>query len=117
MNKLRELRLSHGMNMKQAASALGIPYTTYVNYEKGVRELNSEILIMFAEFYNVSVDYLIGRTSENEKAPAITDKRSISDGDIQFALFGGSDEITDKMYDEVKKFAAFLKQREGYENK
>lgn len=114
MNKLRELRVSRGMNMRQVAAALDMPYTTYVNYEKGVRELNSETLVIFAEFYNVSVDYLIGRISENENAPINNDKRTISDDDIQFALFGGRDEITDAMYDEVKKFAAYLKQRENY---
>lgn len=34
--------------------------------------------------------------------------------DIKFAIFDGEKEITDAMYEEVKKFAAFIEQREGY---
>lgn len=60
MERLRELRLLMGWNMKQAAHEMGIPYTTYVGYEKGEREPNSEMLIKFADFYGVTIDYLIG---------------------------------------------------------
>ena len=47
-----------------------------------------------------------------------TSKVSISpvtDDDIKFALFGGEEEITDEMYDEVKNFAEYVKQK--YKNK
>ena len=64
-----------------------------------------------ASYFGVSVGYLLG--DEAEKAPAETGKRSVSDDDIKFALFGGDGEITDAMYEEVKKFAAFVKQREA----
>jgi len=50
------------LNMKQVSDALRIPYTTYVNYEKGEREPSAEFLIQVAEYYNTTVDYLIGRT-------------------------------------------------------
>lgn len=71
-------------------------------------------LAMIAGYLSVSTEYLL---SGEEKAPAETDKRSVTDDDIQFALFGGNDEITEKMYDEVKKFAAYVKYREGYHAK
>lgn len=61
MNRIKELRCNRGINMREAAKLLDIPYTTYVNYEKGLREPNSEMLIHLATFFNVSVDYLIGR--------------------------------------------------------
>lgn len=61
MNRLKELRESRGMNMKEAADALGFKYMTYVNYEKGERQLYSETLIKIADFYDVSIDYLLGR--------------------------------------------------------
>ena len=63
MNRLQQLRVEKGISMKEAARQLNMPYTTYVNYEKGTREPNSETLILLANFYNVSIDYLIGRTS------------------------------------------------------
>ena len=59
MNRLKELREMHGWSMKEAAKNLGIPYTTYVGYEKGERGLNSELMVQLADFYGVSVDYLI----------------------------------------------------------
>ncbi len=66
INRLKQLRLSRDMTMRDAAKLLGLPYTTYVNYEKGLREPNSETLIAFANLYGVSVDYVIGRTASLE---------------------------------------------------
>lgn len=63
-NRLKELRLKKGLNMKQAAILLNMPYTTYVGYEKNEREPNSEALVSLANFYNCSVDYLVGRSSQ-----------------------------------------------------
>lgn len=61
MNKIKQLREAKNISMAEAARLLNIPYTTYIGYEKGDREPNSEMLIKIASFYNVSVDYLIGR--------------------------------------------------------
>lgn len=63
MNRMRELREAKKLNMKEAAQALQMPYTTYVNYEKGTREPNSETLIAIAKFFDVSIDYLLGKES------------------------------------------------------
>lgn len=49
-----------------------------------------------------------------KKAPTDS-KRKVSDDDIKFALFGGDSEITDAMYDEVKRFAQMVKLREEAE--
>lgn len=76
MNWIKTLREKKGINMTQAARALQIPYTTYVNYEKGEREPNTEMLIKIAGFYGVSVDYLIGRSDRERPQllpPVITD--------------------------------------------
>jgi len=60
LNRLIELRQAKGFTMKETAVKLGMPYTTYVSYEKGDREPNSEILIKLADFYNTTVDYILG---------------------------------------------------------
>ena len=59
-----------------------------------------------AGYFNVSVAYLLGQ----EDAP---ESRPVSDEDIKFALFGGDGEITDEMFDEVKRFAHMVKLREA----
>lgn len=61
MFRIAELRKAKGLNMSDAARLLGMPYTTYVNYEKGHREPTSEVLIQLADFYDTTIDYMIGR--------------------------------------------------------
>ncbi len=62
MFRIKELRAEKGLSMRQVSIELGIPYTTYISYEKGDREPNSKMLIRLADFFNCSVDYLLGRT-------------------------------------------------------
>lgn len=63
MFRIKELRESKGISMREAARLLEMPYTTYVNYEKGLREPTSEVLIQIADFFGVSIDFLVGRKS------------------------------------------------------
>lgn len=62
MNRMKDLREEMHKTKAQVAREMNMPYTTYVNYEKGTREPNSEVLIMIATYFGVSVDYLIGRS-------------------------------------------------------
>ena len=80
--------------------------------QTGISAANAQKI---ATYFGVSVGYLLGE--EREKAPADNGKRSVSDDDIKFALFGGDGEITDAMYDEVRSFAAYVKQREADKKK
>ena len=78
MFRIKELREAKGISMKEAARLLGMPYTTYVNYEKGLREPTSEMLIQIADFFEVSIDFLVGRNTDNNTViftPA--DKRNV----------------------------------------
>lgn len=65
-DRLKKLRIDKNLNMKQTAIALGMPYTTYVSYEKNEREPNSEVLIALGNFFNCSIDYLIGRSNSKD---------------------------------------------------
>ena len=76
---------------------------------KGV--LPADRLLIVADYFGVSVAYLMN--DDAEKAPTANSERSVSDDDIKFALFGGDGEITDAMYEEVRRFAAYIKQREA----
>ena len=58
--KLKELREQKGLNKKQTALNLKMPYTTYCNYESGLREPNADTLKQVAKYYNTTVDYIIG---------------------------------------------------------
>lgn len=78
MNRIKDLRINKGLSMSDAAKALGLPYTTYINYEKGYREPNSEVLIQIANYFDVTVDYLIGNTSVSQKDLELTGGVSIA---------------------------------------
>lgn len=69
MNRLAELRAKMGISMKEAASRLEMPYTTYVNYEKGTREPNSETLIKLSRFFGTSIDDLICKSGKDNIPP------------------------------------------------
>ncbi|MCH5192232.1 MAG: helix-turn-helix domain-containing protein [Oscillospiraceae bacterium] len=57
--KMKDLRQSRGLNKRQMAEILELPYTTYNNYEIGAREPNSDILKKISKIFGVSVDFLI----------------------------------------------------------
>ena len=61
-----------------------------------------------AGYFGVTVAQLL-----DENDASAQGNRSVSDEDIKFALFGGEGEITDEMYQEVRRFAAFVRQREA----
>lgn len=109
--RLKELRIRNGISQQEAADYLGITRQAYSHYEVGRRKPDYETLLKLAEFYAVSVTDLL----TNEKIPSA--KGGVSDDDIKFALFGGDGEITDAMYDEVRQFAAFVKNREAQKKK
>lgn len=60
--RIRNLREDCDMTQTQIASILNCSQRVYSNYERGDIDIPTEILIKLADFHNVSVDYLLGRT-------------------------------------------------------
>lgn len=120
------LRKEKGISQKQAAEDLGVGQALLSHYEKGKRECGLEFLIKAADYYNVSTDYLLGRspvangtmitnsTIENIEVPdkarnlsgselsALFAKKLVNNSvDVIYSLLGkvkGSN-LTDKIYD------------------
>ncbi len=65
-NRIRDLREDKDMNQTQIANYLGMSQTGYSKYETGEHDIPTAILIKLADYYNVSVDYLLGRTNIKE---------------------------------------------------
>ena len=57
-------RKERHISQKQAATDLGISQALLSHYEKGIRECGLNFLVKIADYYNVSCDYLLGRTPE-----------------------------------------------------
>lgn len=67
MNRLKELRKEKKLTIVEASEQTGIKYTTYRSYETGARQMNDKTLRLLSSFYEVSIDYLLGRSESREK--------------------------------------------------
>ena len=65
-NILKQLRTENGLTIAKAAETFGVATRTYSSYELEEREPNLALLNKLADFYNVSTDYLLGRTPVRE---------------------------------------------------
>lgn len=61
--RLRDLREDKDMKQSDIAQILKIQQTVYSRYERGFQNIPLEHLIKLADYYNVSTDYLLGRTN------------------------------------------------------
>ncbi len=64
--RLRELRKERTLRQEHVAVALDISMSAYCNYEQGKREPTASVIIRMADYYDVTTDYLLGR-SNNRK--------------------------------------------------
>ena len=75
---LKKLRIKNNLTQKQLGDRLGIGQTTVACYENGTREPHIESLIAYADLFDCSVDYLVGRADDfgspigNSGAPILT---------------------------------------------
>lgn len=63
-NRLRGLRKYKNLKQKDVAEHFGMAVRTYQNYEGGQREPNFSTLVALADYFDVTTDYLLGRTDE-----------------------------------------------------
>ena len=59
--RIRSLREDADLTQRQVGEAINVPQRTYAYYESGQRMIPPHVLCALADFYGVSVDYLLGR--------------------------------------------------------
>ena len=64
IQRMRNLREDHDKTQQEIADVLGTSQTMYARYERGANELPLRHLLVLADYYGVSVDYLLGRSDE-----------------------------------------------------
>ena len=74
MLRIRELRVDCGLQQKQIAQDLHLSKQVYSNYELGQREPSIDMLGKLADYFGVTVDYLIGRDDKAQAEPFKTKK-------------------------------------------
>ena len=60
--RIRDLREDRDLTQKKMGEILSCSQRVYSNYERGELDIPTEILLMLADYYDVSVDYILGRT-------------------------------------------------------
>jgi len=134
---LAELCEHKGISGYRMCKDLGIQPSIMTDLKMGRRSsVKAETAQKIANYFGVSVSHLLGWDNpekpiefettvdelsqyikDRKKAPTQEGECSVSDDDIKFALFGGDGEITDAMFEEVKRFAHMVKLREEADKK
>lgn len=68
-NRLKDLREDKDINQTNLAKILGMSQTGYSKYETGENDIPTQILIKLADYYNTSIDYILGVTDIFEPYP------------------------------------------------
>mgnify|MGYP002223870170 CR=1 FL=1 len=92
---MKDLRVKAGLNKQQAADRLGMPYTTYNNYETDARQVGSDTLKKLSKMYDVTIDYLL----ENDYVPGT------------IATHQDDEYWTAEELDEIERFKAYVKSK------
>ena len=107
--KIKALRKQAKLTQTELGDMLGVQKNAVSKWECGrVTDIPAGKIKAMAKIFDVPPSYLI---DNDARVPTPCCKDGISDEDVKFALFGGDQEITDEMYQEVLQFAAFVKAR------
>lgn len=66
-NRIKDLREDHDLTQQQIADAIGITQRKYSYLETGTQQLTDEILVALANYYDVSIDYLLMQTKNKAR--------------------------------------------------
>ncbi|MDB1943713.1 helix-turn-helix transcriptional regulator [Clostridium tertium] len=105
-NRLKELRQEKDLLQKDVATYLNISTSAYGFYEQGKRTPDSEMMKKLSEFFNVSLDYLLGKTDIRESADDILNGKEPTialHSDYQY------DELPDEAKKEIENFIEYVK--------
>ena len=105
--KLKDLRVEHGLSLEQLAEATGISRSALGTYENDeTREIGGENLRTLAEYYHVSADYLLGITDTKKAADADLSVLKLDDDTVEFLKNG---HFNHRLLCEIIKHPAFEK--------
>lgn len=101
--RIEELCRKKGINITFLCSECSIPRASLSDFKNGrTKSLSADTLAKISDYFNVSVDYLYGKSASR------ADEES-----LKVALFGGDGTVTDEMWNEVKRYARYIKEREN----
>lgn len=108
MIRLRALRQEQNISMKQLGDIVGVAESTISLYETEKRKVDTDMLIKFANYFNVSTDYLLGVSDERNSS---LDSDNIGYDDFTYAMHNESRNLTDEDKEMLLGMAKMLKNR------
>lgn len=114
MNRIKELRNLIGFKQIELCKKLGVTQGALSGWENGKYEPDNKSLMKMADIFNVSIDYLLGRTDEKnnqEISPTPLSLDEQLDG-IEFALYGEVHELSDEEKQDILDVVKFFKARQ-----
>lgn len=116
MNKNRELRKENGLTILELAEQTGLSSTQIGSFEREEKEPSLITIVTLADFFNVSIDYLVGRTEKIEAGDEVNiekmmllKKQVISEGNAvvyhaieNFERYGNIATVFKALYDQTK---------------
>jgi transcriptional regulator with XRE-family HTH domain len=112
-DRIAQLREKHSLTQEELSNKLGISRAALSHYETSRREPDYDTINKFASFFDVTVDYLLGRTDQSDSlldqdVREFVDNLELSDDKIleKFALTVDGDKLTPE---EARRFIAFVR--------
>lgn len=96
-----------GISCKRAAEDMGLSNSITTKWKKTGATPSGETLHRIAGYFGVTIDYLLGK----EKAPTVSGERVLTDAELKFALFGSCEDVSDDDLADVRRYAAFVRER------
>ena len=113
MNRLKALRSERGMSQTEFANKIGVAQNTVSNWENGNRLIDTETVARIADYFGVTIDYLLGRTDDMNQNSV---EENISFDDFTYAMYNESKELTEEDKQALLGLARLLKKKKQDQN-
>lgn len=111
-NIISELCVERGISGYRLCKDIGIQPSIITDLKMGRQSgLSAANMNKIANYFGVTVGYLLGDEQKEKPAPKAESGKEISDETLMFALWGDVDDIDDDDLDDVKRYAAFVRER------
>ena len=111
--RLKELRKTYGVSQEKLSKELSVSRSTVAMWESEKSQPDNNTLQKLADYFNVSVDYILGRTDDMNQNPG---EENISFDDFTYAMYNESKELTEEDKQALLGMARLLKKKKQDQN-
>lgn len=108
--QIKQLRLAAGMTQRELAQRINVGNTTLSQYENGARVPSDEVKLKIAMVFGVSVDYLLGASSERNSTEKVPCSPAVAQRPVEAAIAGELGSLSDRQLDRLLGYIQALKE-------